>query len=109
MLLKKVEYLLEENKVLIGQLDKRVKLTDIERKTLAEKAVALGRLMADNVTIVKPATILKWHRKLVAQKFDGSKNRKPHGRPRVDAEIEALIIKIAKENRSWGYNHSSIS
>ena len=71
MLLKKVEYLLEENKVLKGQIDKRVKLTDGERTSLAEKAVALGELMADTVTIVKPATILKWHRKLVAQKFDG--------------------------------------
>ena len=47
MLLKKVEYLLEENKVLRGQIDKRVKLTDAERKTLAEKAVALGKLMIE--------------------------------------------------------------
>ena len=47
MLLKKVEYLIEENRVLRRQLDKRVKLTDVERKSLAEKAIALGKLMAE--------------------------------------------------------------
>jgi len=60
--------------------------------------------MADTVAIVKPATILKWDRKLIAQKFDGSKNRTNRGRPRVDAEIEALIIQFAKENRTWVYD-----
>ena len=45
MSLKRVEYLIEENKVLRGQLDKRVKLTDAERKTLAKKVVVLGKLM----------------------------------------------------------------
>jgi len=103
-LLAKVEYLLVENKVLRNQLVKRPQLTDAERRTLAEKAVALGKLMADTVTIVKPATILKWHKKLVAQKFDGSKNRKNRGRPKISEEIEALIIQLAKENRSWGYD-----
>ena len=103
-LLKKIEYLLEENRALRGQLEKRVKLTDAERKSLAEKAVALGDLMSDTVSIVKPATILKWHRKLVAQKFDGSKNRKSHGRPKISAKIETMIIRIAKENRTWGYD-----
>ncbi len=107
ILLKKVEYLIEENKVLRGQLEKRLKLTDVERRSLAEKAVALGKLMADTVAIVKPATILKWHRKLVAQKFDGSKNREKRGRPKISAEIEALIIWFARENRTWGYDRIS--
>ena len=107
MLLKKVEYLLEENKVLRRQLAKRPHLTDAERISLVEKAVVLGVLMADTVSIVKPATILKWHRKLVAQKFDGSKNRKNRGRPKISAEIEALIIKFARENRTWGYDRIS--
>jgi putative transposase len=104
MLLKKIEYLLEENRVLRGQIRMRVKLTDAERKSLAEKAVALGELMADTVNIVKPATILKWHRRLIAQKFDGSKNRVSCGRPKISIEIETLIIRIAKENRTWGYD-----
>ena len=84
-LLARIEYLIEENRVLRNQLDKRLKLTDPERKVLAEKAVLLGKLLADTVTIVKPEIILKWHRRLVARKFDGSKNRKRHGRPPITA------------------------
>jgi hypothetical protein len=55
-------------------------------------------------TIVKPDTILAWHRKLVAQKFDGSKPRQSLGRPRVNPELEALVLRIARENRGWGYD-----
>ncbi|NQT37259.1 MAG: hypothetical protein HQ581_07210, partial [Planctomycetes bacterium] len=65
-LLRRIEYLLEENRVLRDQIEKRIRLTDPERRTLAEKAVVLGKLMADTVTIVKPETILKWHRRLIA-------------------------------------------
>lgn len=103
-LLLRIEYLIEENQVLRKQLDKRLKLTDPERKVLAEKAVLLGKLMADTVTIVKPGTILKWHRRLVAKKFDGSKQRKTHGRPPVTPEIEALVLTVARDNPSWGYD-----
>ena len=55
-LLRRIEYLLEENRVLRHQIQKRILLTDQERRTLAERAVALGRLMADTVTIVEPET-----------------------------------------------------
>ena len=79
-LLRRIEYLLEENRVLRHQIDKRILLTDHERRTLAERAVALGRLMDDTVTVVKPETILKWDRRLVAKKFDDSQFRKRHGR-----------------------------
>ena len=61
--------------------------------------------MEDVATIVKPDTILAWHRKLVAQKCDGSKQRKRAvGRPRVDQEMEDLVIQMARENHSWGYD-----
>ncbi len=103
-LLRKIEYLLEENRVLRNQIDKRILLTDSERYTLAEKAIALGKLMADTVTIVSPQTILKWHRRLVAQKFDGSRFRKRHGRPPIEADIEVLVIRLARENPAWGYD-----
>ena len=53
-------------------------------------------------TIVTPDTLLAWHRRLLAQKYDGSARRKP-GRPRKAAEIEALVVKMAEENRHWGY------
>ena len=51
----------------------------------------------------KPETILSWFRKLLAQKFDGSKYRSDPGRPRIDAEVEPLIVQMAREN-SWGYD-----
>src|SRR5499427_2982220 len=61
--------------------------------------------MAQEVaTIVKPDTILAWHRRLVAQKFDGSAQRKALGRPPIAPELEALVVRLAKENRSWGYD-----
>src|ERR1039457_2620504 len=98
-LLRRIEYLLEENRVLRHQIDKRILLTDHEHRTLAEKAVALGELMADTVTIVKPETILKWHRRLVAQKFDGSRFRKRHGRRCTKAELEDQIGRASCRER----------
>ena len=68
-LLRRIEYLLEENRILRNQLDKRLRLTNHERRSLAEKAVALGKLIADTVTIVRPETILKWHRNSVNRRF----------------------------------------
>ena len=52
----------------------------------------------------KPDTLLTWYRKLIAKKFDGSKFRKSVGRPPVDAEIERLVVRMARENPSWGYD-----
>ena len=103
-LLRRIEYLLEENRVLRNQIEKHISLADPERRILAEQAVALGKLMADTVTIVRPETILKWHRRLVAQKFDGSKVRQRYGRPPISSEIEALVVRLAKENPAWGYD-----
>src|SRR4030095_5731236 len=104
-LLLRNEYVVEENRILRNQIDGRVQLTDAERQTLAAIGKKLGKqALAEVATIVKPATILAWHRKLVAQKFDGSEQRKSVGRPRVDKEIEDLVMHMAKENRSWGYD-----
>jgi len=80
-------------------------LSDGERKTLAEIGHKLGKQALEEVAkIVRPDTILAWHRKLVAQKFDGSKQRKAPGRPKVDQGLEALVVRMARENRSWGYD-----
>jgi hypothetical protein len=54
--------------------------------------------------VAKPDTILAWYRRLVAQKFDGSKHRRYPGRPRIEARVEALIVRMAKENSGWGYD-----
>jgi hypothetical protein len=104
-LLLRNEYLVAENRILRQQITGRVQLTDAECKTLAEIGKKLGKkALAEVATIVKPATILTWHRKLIAQKFDGSQTRQSPGRPPIDAEVEALILRFARENRSWGYD-----
>ena len=104
-LLLRNEYLVTENRILRNQITGRVRLTDGERKTLAEIGQKLGKqALTEVATIVKPDTILAWHRRLVAQKFDGSTQRKAPGRPTIDPELEALIVRMAQENRSWGYD-----
>ncbi len=83
-LLLRNEYLVTENQILRNQLKGRLRLTDGERKTLAEIGKRLGKKALEEIaSIVKPETILAWHRRLVAKKFDGSKNRKYPGRPRM--------------------------
>ena len=99
-----IEYLMEENRVLREQIgNRRMRFTDDQRRRLAAKAKKLGRKLLNEVaTIVTPETLLAWHRKLVAKKYDGSANRGP-GRPRTEDEITALVTRMAEENRSWGY------
>jgi transposase len=104
-LLLRNEYLVTENRILRNQIRGRIRLSDGERKTLAVIAQKLGKQALKEVAkIVKPDTILGWHRTLVAQKFDGSTQRKAPGRPTIDQELEALVVRMAQENRSWGYN-----
>jgi transposase InsO family protein len=104
-LLLRNEYLVTENRLLRKQIEGRVTLTDAERQTLAEIGKKLSKQALEEIaTIVKPDTILAWHRKLVAQKFDGSNQRRSPGRPRVDKDLEDWVVKMAEENRSWGYD-----
>jgi putative transposase len=104
-LLLRNEYLVTENRILRNQIKNGVRLSDGERTTLAEIGQKLGKQALEPVaTIVKPDTILAWRRILVAQKFDGSQQRKPLGRPKIDQELEALVVRMAQENRSWGYD-----
>ncbi len=104
-LLLRNEYLVTENRLLRNQITGRMRLTDGERKMLADTGYKLGKQgLAEVATIVKPDTILAWHRTLVASKFDGSQQRQSPGRPKIDQELEALIARMARENRSWGYD-----
>ena len=62
----------------------------------------LGRKRLEQVgTLFTPDTILRWHRMVVAKKFDFSRRRKP-GRPATDEKIVALVLRLARENPSWG-------
>jgi putative transposase len=83
----------------------RLRLSNEERTIVAEIGKRLGRKgLAKVAQVAKPDTILIWFRKLVAQKFDGSKCRSYPGRPRIDAEVESLIVQLARENSGWGYD-----
>jgi putative transposase len=98
------EYLAAENRILRAHLPARLRLSDPERSPLAEMGKRLGRKALEQVArVAKPDTILAWYRRLIAYKFDGSKHRKYPGRPRIGPAIEALIVKMARQNSSWGY------
>src|SRR5215471_18766360 len=104
-LLVRNEYLAAENRILRAKIKGRLQLSDGEKRTLAEIAHRLGRkALAEVAVAAKPDTILRWFRKLVARKFDGSACRQSVGRPRVDKTIEDLIARMAQENPSWGYD-----
>jgi putative transposase len=98
-----IDYLMEENRVLREQIgNRRLRFSDNQRRRLAAKARKVGRkILAQVATIVTPETLLAWHRKLIAKKYDGSVHRTA-GRPRT-AEIAELVTRMAKENRGWGY------
>jgi putative transposase len=104
-LLARNEYLAAENRILKAQLKGRLKLSDAERATLGEIGRRVGRkVLAEVATVARPDTILAWYRKLVACKFDGSQVRHGPGRPRIKREVEQLIVRMAGENRDWGYD-----
>ena len=92
-LLLRNEYLAAENRILRAKIKGRLQLSDGEKSTLAEVAV-----------VASPDTILRWFRKLVARKFDGSRLRQTVGRPWVGPAIENLIVRMARENPAWGYD-----
>jgi len=99
-----IEFLQAENRLLKERLSgKRIRFTDAERALLARKAKALGRkALLELDTLVSPDTLMRWHRRLVAQKWDFSKRRGP-GRPGIMREISQLIVRMAQENPGWGY------
>src|SRR6202163_600026 len=104
-LLLRNEYLAAENRILRTKLPARLRLSGPERITLAAIGKRLGRKALREVACVaKPDTILAWYRRLIAQKFDGSKHRQYPGRPKMQPEVEALVVRMARENSGWGYD-----
>src|SRR5207249_3111528 len=87
------------------QITGRVQLSDGDRQALAELGQKLGKKALEEVaTLVKPDTILAWHRKFASQQGGDVKPCPSVGRPRIDQEIETLVVRMARENRSWGYD-----
>ncbi len=98
------EGLVNENRLLRNQIRGRLRLTDPERISLADIGRRLGRkALAEVAQIVRPETILGWHRKLIARKFDGSKHRSTANRDGAGEAIKDLVLRFARENRTWGY------
>src|SRR5882724_4084992 len=99
-----IDYLVEENRALREQLrGRRVRLSDDQRRRLAAKGQRLGRRVLRQVaTIVTPDTILRWYRRLIAQKWTWECRRQ--GRPGLMKEIATLIVRMATENPAWGYS-----
>jgi len=94
-----------ENRILKAQLQGRLRLSNTERATLGEIGHRLGRkALGEVATAAPPDTILGWYRRLGARKFDDSGARRAPGRPPIGKEIEELIVRMANENRSWGYD-----
>ena len=100
-----IAYLRTENRVLREKLGKkRILLNDDQRRRLAVKGKILGRKMLEELAgIVTPDTILRWHRELVARHWDYSGRRRAGGRPPVTEEIVELVLRLAQESPSWGY------
>jgi len=100
-----IEFQNAQIQVLLKQLGKkRLLLSGDQRRVLAVNAQAIGRkALLQLTTIFTPDTILRWHRELVAQKFDSSDKRQP-GRPPIRQEVVDAIFRFARENPTWGYD-----
>jgi putative transposase len=95
----------DENRILRHRITSRVRLADGERRTVAAMGKQLGKqALAEVVTIVKPDTILASHHQLAVKQFDGSQKRRSPGRRMINTELEALLVSLAQENRSWAYD-----
>jgi len=97
-----IEYLQEEVKVLNEQLGKKPRLNDAQRRRLAAKAKKIGlKHLKGMATLGTPRTLLDWHQRLIARKYDSVGKRSP-GRPPTGAQLRALILRMAAQNRTWG-------
>src|SRR5438093_12905197 len=99
-----IEFLQAENRLLKDRLrGKRIRFTGAERALLARKAKAVGRkALLELETIGSAGTLLRWHRRLIAAKWNFVHRRGP-GRPGIMREISALIVRMARDNPGWGY------
>src|SRR6266849_3984693 len=101
------EYLAAENRSLRAKLPSRLRLSNPERATLAEIGKRPGRRALQEVArVAKPDTILVWYRRLIARKFEGSRYGQYPGRPRIRPELEALVVRMAREYSGWGHDRS---
>jgi putative transposase len=107
-----IEFPLTEIEVLKEKLGKkRILLSDDQRRCLAVKGKVLGRKVLEEIgALFTPDTILHWHRKLIAQKWDYSdRHQQAPGRPPTPEEIAQLVVQIARENPRWSYDRIQVA
>ncbi|MCJ8331788.1 MAG: helix-turn-helix domain-containing protein [Lentisphaeria bacterium] len=101
-----IDYISEENRILKFRCESsgnRLIFTDEERRILAKKARPIIKAGLGNyISIVKPETLTCWYRKLIARKYDSSNVPRKPGRPGIPPHHCKVILKMARENRSWG-------
>ena len=83
----------------------RPDLTDDERRSLARKGKALNSCLLSLVDgSWSPDTVLGWYRTLIAEKYDSTgPKQKKRGRPCIPKDVEDFILRLAAENKNWGY------
>ncbi|MER7793310.1 integrase core domain-containing protein [Streptomyces sp. NPDC097640] len=91
-----------ENKVLRRQLTRPVRYEPADRLWFAALSSLIPRYRWANAFPVTPTTLLAWHRRLIARKWDYSKRRARPGRPPTARVVKALVLRLAKENPRWG-------
>jgi putative transposase len=89
-----------ENQVLHRQLGGRLRWDHADRLWLAALSRLVSRRRWVEIFPVAPATILRWHRNLVARKWDYASRCRP-GRPSTGASVKALIVRMARENPAY--------
>jgi putative transposase len=99
---KEIEILLLRHQLRVLQRQvARPQLTPADRALLAALSRVLSRQRWKSSVFVTPATLMRWHRELVARRWTYP-HRRP-GRPPTGAEVRALVVRLARENPSWGY------
>ena len=104
-----ITILRQQVRILQRKVKTTPRITDPERMVFATltdkfKGVKTGvhQRLNQVILIFKPETVLRWHRELVRRKWTFKRKGKP-GRPGITAVVEALVVRLAKENASWGY------
>jgi putative transposase len=84
--------------------DQRIRLKPTDRALLAALLRSLPRQALQRLRLlVRPDTILRWHRDLLARRHAAVSRPRRRGRPRTLRSIRALVLRLARENSSWGY------
>ena len=101
------DYLRQENKILRSKLGARVPLTEADRRILVKYGLRIKDRLAEVISIARPDTLLAWNRRQKQKKWTFNNPSAKPGRPRQAGDTEAVIVRLAEENNSWGYKRIS--